>query len=571
LKGEILFVAQAEDGSILALNSAAQSYRLTEDHGNWNAAPLPPLPAPGRLVPYFIGSDRGNAFWVGTDRGVFALEPGNTGWQWHDEDDGLVWNDTNIGAFLRGQGKDLWIGTSRGLAHYTHPTSNRSNVPPTTLISEVAVNGQAMDPTTRLTWRYPVTSVQLRVTALTFLNESRTRFLYRRRGIDKAWLTTDSRVIMYSDLKPGTYTFDVLAESTDGVIGVQAASVTLTVLPPWYFTLPFLASVLAGVLLLVVTGYRWRIRSFVQRHRELESAVTARTAELEMERTMERNQHRVLEMIASGSPLEPVFAGITDLVRSRFGNMACSIHPDAAPVEEPAQGFVRRFIYARSLEPVGWLDFNCVVVDSAQEDLERTLRIAIRLASIAIEHASAQQRLSYQAHHDSLTGLSNRLRFQVSLKNTLAESRKSGEGFALLYIDLDNFKQINDRYGHRIGDLYLKELSTRFRSCVRKADMLARIGGDEFAAIVFGADAAAAERIVSKIHRSMSDRLIIDEFQFRPSASVGFSLYPGGGTDAESLLRAADEAMYAAKLAGKTAEINDTVEEQDALSHRSHV
>jgi diguanylate cyclase (GGDEF)-like protein len=553
LTGAVLFVAESQDGSILVLNADAQSFRLTGQQGNWSAARLPPLPAPGRLVPYFIETDGRNAAWVGTDRGVFVLEPGRKGWQWHDEDDGLVWNDTNIGAFQRGKGNDIWIGTSRGLAHYTPTNSGRSNPPPTTLISAVQVNGQSLDPAFPMRWRYPVSSVQLRVTALTFLNESRTRFLYRRRGIDEEWLTTDSRVIMYSDLKPGKYTFDVLAESTDGVIGINPASVTLTVLPPWYLTIPFLASSLAGILLLAFAGYRWRIRSYIQRHRELESAVAARTAELETERTMERNQHRVLEMIASGLPLETVFSGITDLVRSRFGNMACSIHPDAAPVDDPAPGFVRRFIYARTLEPVGWLDFNCVVIDSVQDDLERTLRIAIRLASIAIEHASAQQRLSYQAHHDSLTGLSNRLRFQVSLHKALAEAKETGDTFALLYIDLDDFKLINDRYGHRIGDLYLKEVSNRFRSCLRKADMLARLGGDEFAAILFGANASAANRVVAALHLSLSVRMIIEEFQFQPSASVGISLYPGGGTNAESLLRAADEAMYVAKTARKLA------------------
>ncbi|MGD0892845.1 MAG: diguanylate cyclase [Terracidiphilus sp.] len=553
LEGTVLFVAQSEDGSILALNAAAQAYRLTEQEGSWSAARLPALPAPGRLVPYFIGSDSRNATWVGTDRGVFVLESGRAGWQWHDEDDGLVWNDTNIGAFQRGAGSDIWIGTSRGLAHYTPQNSNRAIAPPTTLISSVQVNGQTVQPTAPLKWRYPVTSVQLRVTALTFLNESRTRFLYRRRGIDAGWLTTDSRVIMYTDLKPGTYTFDVLAESTDGVMGTEPATVVLTVLPPWYLTTSFLVLSAAAILLLVFTGYQWRIRRFVQRHGELESAVAARTSELEMERTLERNQHRVLEMIASGSSLELVFEGITALVQSRHENIECSIHQGTSVMEQPAPGFVRRNIHNSSSEPVGWLDFNSTACVVEQSDLERTLRIAIRLASIAIENTSVQQKLSYQANHDSLTGLSNRLRFQVCLQKALADAQDTGEGFALLYIDLDYFKQINDRFGHRIGDLYLKEVANRFRSCIRKVDMLARVGGDEFAIILFGANAAAAGRIVSALHRSLAKKLIIEDFELHPLASVGFSLYPDTATDAESLLRAADEAMYVAKLARKSA------------------
>jgi diguanylate cyclase (GGDEF)-like protein len=555
--GDILFVAQSEDGSVLALNAAAQAFRLEQQQGNWIASRLAPLPAPGRLVPYFIGSDSRKAIWVGTDRGVFVMEPGRSGWRWHDEDDGLVWNDTNIGAFQKGQGNDVWIGTSRGLAHYMPANPGRSNAPLRTLISAVQVNGQTLDPTGELTWRYPVTSVQIRMTALSFLNESRTRFLYRRRGIDATWLSTDSHVIMYSDLKPGTYTFEVLAESTDGVIGIEPASITLTVLPPWYLTRAFLVSAAAGLLLLIFAGYRWRLRSFVRRQKQLESAVALRTGELEAERILERNQHRVLEMIASGSSLKLVFEGIANLVRSRNENGECSIQPGANPVGNPAPGFVRRFIHASSSEPVGWIDFPHAPGGSDDRDFERTVAIALRLASVAIERASAQEKLSYQAHHDSLTGLFNRLHFHGCLQMAIAEAGKTGDCFALLYIDLDRFKQINDRYGHRIGDLYLKEVSSRFRLCIRKGDLLARIGGDEFAVILSGANAAVAERIAKALHASLANRLVIERFEFRPSASVGFSLYPDSGADPETMLRAADEAMYAAKLAGKSVPVND--------------
>jgi len=552
LAGEVLFVAQSQDGAILALDAAAQSYRITDQGGNWGVARLPLLPAPARLVPYFIGSDRKNAVWVGTDRGVFVLEPGSAGWRWHDEGDGLVWNDTNLGAFHSGAGNDVWIGTSRGLAHYTPSDSGHSNSALRTLISSVEVNGQTIDSPTALRWGYPVTSVQLRVTALTFLNESRTRFLYRRRGIDKTWLTTDSHVIMYSDLHPGSYTFDVLAESTDGVVGIEPATVTLTVLPPWYLTFGFLGSAAVVIFLLVIAGYRWRVRSFVFRQRELESAVAERTIALEAERTLERNQHRVLEMIVSGSPLPQVFGGIRDLVQSGNENLDCSIHPGTFSPEDPRPGCVRRYIRGRTSEPVGWIDFDYSACGSGECDLERISAIATRLAFVAIESASGQEKLTYQANHDSLTGLPNRPYFQACLQRVLAEANKAGEGFALLYIDLDRFKQINDRYGHLIGDMYLKEIADAFRPCIRKGDLLARLGGDEFAVILPGANSAAVERIIDALHQSLSKMLMIDELEFQPSASVGFSLYPDAGTDAESLLRAADESMYAAKLAGKS-------------------
>ena len=554
--GELLFVAQSQDGAVLALDASARSYRITDQHGSWSVVPLPPLPAPARLVPYFIGSDRRDGVWVGTDRGVFVLKPGSAGWRWHDEDDGLVWNDTNIGAFQRGVGNDVWIGTSRGLSHYTPSDSGHSNSALRTLISSVEVNGLTIDSPTELKWRYPVTSVQLRVTALTFLNESRTRFLYRRRGIDKTWQKTDSHVIMYSDLQPGSYTFDVLAESTDGFIGIEPASVTIIVLPPWYRTFAFLVSSALFIFLMVIAGYRWRMRSFVSRQRELETAVTERTIALEAERTLEKNQHRVLEMIVSGSPLPQIFEGIRDLVRSGNEDVECSIHPGRSSTQDPAPGLIRQYIQVRSSEPVGWIDFDHSACSSQQRDFERISAIATRLAFVAIESASAQEKLTYQANHDSLTGLPNRPYFQACLQRTLAEANKSGDGFALLYIDLDRFKQINDRHGHLVGDIYLKEIANAFRPCIRKGDLLARLGGDEFAVILPGANSAAVERIVDTLHQSLSKMLMIDELEFQPSASIGFSLYPDSGNDAESLLHAADESMYAAKLAGKMMSLN---------------
>jgi diguanylate cyclase (GGDEF)-like protein len=302
------------------------------------------------------------------------------------------------------------------------------------------------------------------------------------------------------------------------------------------------------------------MRSFMIRQRELESAVAERTAALEAERTLEHNQHRVLEMITSGSSLAQIFEGIKDLVRSRNNNLECFIHPGMPPIDVSAPGLIRRYIRASSSEPSGWIDFDVTLCNGQEDDPENTMSIALRLASIAIESANAQEKLTHQAYHDSLTGLPNRLQFQWSLDKATAEANTAGEDFALLYIDLDRFKQVNDRCGHRIGDLYLQELSNLFRSCIRKGDLLARLGGDEFAAILPGANGAAAERSVQAIRLALAKPLFIEEFQFHPSASIGFSLCPDNGMDAESLLHAADEAMYDAKVTGMMHSVDCLIE-----------
>jgi diguanylate cyclase (GGDEF)-like protein len=553
IQGGPVYLAEGTDGSVLTLTSDVQAYRITGDRGHWHSELLPPLPVPGRLVPYQLGVDARNAVWVGTDRGVFVLEAGASGWRWHNEEDGLVWNDTNVGAFRRGLGKDVWIGTSRGLAHYMPAIVSRPHLPLRTLISGVEINGHSLDPSGTLTWTYPAKSVQLRVTALTFLNESRTRFLYRRRESgDTGWQRTDSRVIMYSDLIPGTSTFDVLAEATDGSVGITPATITLTILPPWYLTRAFLVLSLTAILLLIVLGYKLRTLSFIRRQRQLETAVADRTAELEAERILERNQHRVLEMIASSAPLEHVFTGIVDLLSSKCSHIDCIIHSGVPPVTK-ASKYTRLYIRSNSPEPVGWIDVDHKAHDAKECDLSKTMTVAMRLAAVAIESASSQDKLTYQARHDFLTGLPNRLHFQERLQEATQGSNRTGNSFAIVYIDLDRFKPINDRYGHRIGDLYLQALSKRFSSCLRKADMLARLGGDEFAALLLGTDSSiAAERVVLALQQSLTTTLSIEDLEFHPRASFGYSLYPDDGTDIESLLRAADEAMYVAKRAGKT-------------------
>ncbi|MBQ0784128.1 MAG: EAL domain-containing protein, partial [Amphritea sp.] len=157
-----------------------------------------------------------------------------------------------------------------------------------------------------------------------------------------------------------------------------------------------------------------------------------------------------------------------------------------------------------------------------------------------------------QANYDSLTGLPNRHLFDDRLKQALVFSERSSTKAALLYIDLDRFKYVNDTFGHYAGDLLLKQVSERLTSCVRKTDTVARLGGDEFAIIVQELDkVSTVEKIAKNALKSLASPFILEGNEAYISCSIGIAIYPENGLTKERLVLNADNAMYKAKEKGR--------------------
>ena len=164
----------------------------------------------------------------------------------------------------------------------------------------------------------------------------------------------------------------------------------------------------------------------------------------------------------------------------------------------------------------------------------------------------AEERIEHMAHHDALTGLPNRVLFHERLDETLLRAHRNAENFAVLYLDLDQFKTVNDTLGHPAGDKLLVAVADRLRTCLRECDMIARLGGDEFAVLQIGLAGpheagALAERIVTLL----SEPYEIDGQQSVIGASIGISFAPADGETSEQLLRNADMALYQAKEDGR--------------------
>ncbi len=197
---------------------------------------------------------------------------------------------------------------------------------------------------------------------------------------------------------------------------------------------------------------------------------------------------------------------------------------------------------------------------------------ALALVTDITERRLSSELIWQQANFDDLTGLPNRHMFQDRLRQEIKKARRESLFLALLFIDLDGFKQVNDTLGHALGDSLLVEAAGRIGTCVRASDTLARLGGDEFTIILAGLDhISSVERIAQKVIDSLNQPFVLDGQNCLISASVGIALFPSDAGDPELLFDYADQAMYAAKNGGRNRYSYFTPDLQKAAQSRLQV
>lgn len=365
-----------------------------------------------------------------------------------------------------------------------------------------------------------------------------------------------------SDPYNGRGQFDVALRSMDDIAVVAK--------PSW-MTVRNLAAA-ASLLLLVVFaagGWVWMLQ------RKVKQQTAAMAARVAAEAALERRRSHILEDINGKRPLSEILEQVTELVSFTLGGPACWCQiGGGAPLGNcPAPSADLRIVSQEIPSPSGsphgaiCAAFDQLAPPCANES--EALSIGTWLASLAIETRGMYSDLVRRSEYDLLTDIYNRFAFEQRLSAVFEDAQRRNIPFGLIFIDLDEFKQINDRYGHGAGDDYLQLAAARMKHQLRPLDMLARLGGDEFAALVQNARSRSdVEEVAARLARCFNDPFELGSCTLSGSASVGIALFPEDGATKDSLLCAADAAMYVAKNMAKEAR-SDLEPDPASRHHRS--
>jgi diguanylate cyclase (GGDEF)-like protein len=418
----------------------------------------------------------------------------------------LVSIEGNVVAEVRGAFHDEYVLESNGdlfSAIYTHPAQDGPDSDPSPLKSVSA-------------------GAKVRVTGVCFTNTSN---------------PFDAHVPFY-----------ILLRSSDDIAVVAAA--------PWV-TIGNLVRLIGLLIFVVLTvsAWNWMLRRRVHKQTaaitaqsEADAAQERRTAQLEQWRS------RILEDINGSRPLGEIVEHITEMVSFMLSGVPCWCEVNDGPVlgHPPANKDSLRVISREILSRTGLVLGSIFAAfdspDANEKEESEALATGVRLATLSIETRKLYADLVHRSEFDLLTDMYNRFSLERHLQELIDKARANGSTFGLIYVDLDDFKMVNDLYGHHVGDMYLQEVSLRMKRQLRTGDILGRLGGDEFAALVSVARGRVdVEEIGQRLERCFDAPFTTAGHILRGAASVGMAMYPDDGTTSDSLLNAADSAMYVNK------------------------
>jgi diguanylate cyclase (GGDEF)-like protein len=379
----------------------------------------------------------------------------------------------------------------------------------------------------------------------------------RQIPIDSSVRVTGISMVNYGSnpfqLSQGPVSFSVLLRSADDIQIVAG--------PSWrtVHNLTILLSVLA--FLLVAFGFRhWLLDRKV--HRQTVALAARSEAEAALERRMaqlEQRRSRILENINETRPLAEIVEEITQLVSFTLDGAPCRCAISGAATigqswpDEGGRRILHQDIVSHSGQLLGTLSVALDGQTPTTPDETEALAVGSQLATLAIETRRVYSDLIYRSKFDPLTDSHNRFSLEENLDRLIEHARQNASIFGLVYIDLDRFKGINDQYGHHVGDVYLQEAANRMAHQLRADDMLARVGGDEFVVLLPAVrNRAEVTEIAERLERCFAERFTADGHLLHGSASLGIALYPEDGATRDSLLTAADAAMYDAKQSKHT-------------------
>jgi diguanylate cyclase (GGDEF)-like protein len=319
--------------------------------------------------------------------------------------------------------------------------------------------------------------------------------------------------------------------------------------PAWW-SVRHLLFVLAGTAGLLLWIFGWvsvlRKRNAVQR------------AQIRGAAALQHDRNQVLELMNRFASLDTILPAVENLIEHQFpaSEHRIELFPIRTDAASHNSGEGMPYRWRRQIRTADNRYIGSLGVTPASrfriDDPEGVLDVVCNLVVLAVAHWELYERLSYRSQYDALTGLPNRNVLEAGLESAIANAREDGTMVAVIFVDLDGFKQINDEYGHKAGDVCLQRVAASLQAALRRTDIVARWGGDEFIAIASGLHLRSeAEQIGEKLLDAIRATPFLDGAGPLPSASIGIAFFPDDDTTPEGLTKMADRAMYRAKSGGK--------------------
>ena len=328
----------------------------------------------------------------------------------------------------------------------------------------------------------------------------------------------------------------------------SGADVDLIAEPSWW-TVRHLLELLAIFLAVAILIAAWALL--------LRQRLVDQTMRIQRSMSIARERSRILEKINSSPTPDALLTVICDAVVSLLPGVECSYlfeekghdaQAQAINPPDPAKQLYKMDLHGSEGEILGWIVVSELKGYVPSADRHEVFDMLFEISKLAVNQLLLHRALVHHSTHDALTELPNRRLCDLRFEDALEEARINGSKVAVIYIDVDRFKEVNDQHGHRIGDIYLQQISARLLAAKRQSDTLARIGGDEFL-LIMPSDSSYenAETVISRLERCFDHPFSIEGRLVLGSASLGFARYPDNGQTSEALKLHADHQMYASK------------------------